>query len=127
MQRRLYAMASGEYCDMTNVLTKIDPQPPRGIKYMLGDESWLPMDRRSPRRLHCEEWGNLGPMELDPSIKPNAAGFRVRSTEFIAPPGARGFTNIQGVYYWTDTDCWQQMDEYEYQNFGGVDRTAGQH
>lgn len=86
------------------VLSMIMPQPPRGIKYMLGAESWLPLDQQSPRRLECEEWGNLGPAELDPEIKPNKAGFRVRSTTIRAPPGAVGFTNIDGVYYWTDTD-----------------------
>ncbi len=76
---------------------------------MLGGESWLPADRQSPRRLHCEEWGNLGPMELVPTIKPNKVGFRVRSTEFLAPPGTLGFTQIDGVYYWTDTSVWDQM------------------
>jgi len=87
-----------------NILGKIEPQPPPGIKYMLGDESWMPVEKRSPRRLHCEEWGNLGPMELDPAIKPNKAGFRVRQSEFPAPDGAVGFTNVDGVYYWTNTD-----------------------
>ncbi len=87
------------------VLGRIDPQPPNGIKYMLGDESWImDVSHRSPRRLHCEEWGNLGPLEINPEIKPNKAGFRVRSTEFVAPAGARGFTQIDGVYYWTDRD-----------------------
>lgn len=88
-----------------NVLGKIEPQPPKGIKYMLGGETWMPEAIRSPFRLHCEEWGNLGPMELDAEIKPNKAGFRVRSTEFMAPPGAIGFKEIDGVYYWTDVDC----------------------
>jgi len=87
-----------------NLLGKIEPQPPRGIKYMLGDEAWMPQSERSPLRLSCEEWGNLGPMELDPTIGPNKAGFRVRSTEIPAPPGALGFTKIDGVYYWTDRD-----------------------
>lgn len=87
------------------VLSRIEPQPPMGIKYMLGDESWIAdVCQRSPRRLHCEEWGNLGPMEMNPEIKPNAAGFRVRSTDFVAPAGARGFTKIDGVYFWTDQD-----------------------
>jgi hypothetical protein len=66
---------------------------------------------RSLIRLHCEEWGNLGPLELDREIKPNKAGFRVRCTTFIAPAGVHGFTEIDGVYYWTDMDVWQQMDE----------------
>lgn len=48
--------------------------------------------------------GNLGPMELNPEIKDNGHGFRVRSSDFLAPPGAIGFTSIDGVYYWTDTD-----------------------
>jgi hypothetical protein len=54
-------------------------------------------------------------MELNPEIKPNKAGFRVRSTEFTPPPGARGFTKVGGIYYWTDTDVWQQMDEQKVQ------------
>ena len=88
------------------ILTKIEPQPPQGIKYMLGGESWLPADKQTPMRLHCEEWGNLGPMELDPSIQDNGHGFRVRSTYLPAPPGAIGFTEVDGVYFWTDTDCY---------------------
>lgn len=89
------------------ILDRIEPQPPRGIKYMLGDESWIEdVAQRSQRRLRCEEWGNLGPMELNPDIKPNAAGFRVRTSERIAPPGARGFTKIDGVYHWTD-EAWE--------------------
>lgn len=93
------------------ILQKIEPQPPRGIKYMLGGESWLPPGERKPYRLHCEEWGNLGPMELNPEIKPNAAGFRVRTTDFLAPEGAIGFTKIDGEYYWTDTDCFGRTAE----------------
>ena len=91
------------------VLSRIDPQPPRGIKYMLGDESWLPQEQRSPIRLECEEWGHLGPMVLDASIPPNAAGFRVRATTIPAPEGAKGFTRIDGVYYWTDMSVWDRM------------------
>lgn len=86
------------------ILGRIDPQPPPGIKYMLGNETWLPVAGRTPLNLHCEEWGNLGPMELDPEIKPNRAGFRVRCTTIPAPDGARGFAKIDGVYYWTDID-----------------------
>ncbi len=86
------------------VLGQIDPQPPKGIKYMLGNEPWLPAHDRGLIRLHCEEWGNLGPMELNTEIKHNKAGFRVRLTSIIAPPGAHGFTEIEGVYYWTDMD-----------------------
>ena len=84
------------------ILGRIEPQPPPGIKYMLGDESWMPVEKRSPIRLECEEWANLGPMVLDASIPPNAAGFRVRSTTILAPEGAKGFTKIDGVYFWTD-------------------------
>lgn len=86
--------------------TRIEPQPPKGIKYMLGDETWLPIAKRSPLRLLCEEWGNLGPMELNAEIKPNKAGFRVRVTEILAPEGALGFTDVDGVYFWTDTDMY---------------------
>lgn len=89
-----------------SILSRIEPQPPPGIKYMLGDETWMPSNQRTPLRLHCEEWGNLGPMELDPEIKPNAAGLRVRCTTLLAPDGALGFTEIAGVYYWIDTDMY---------------------
>lgn len=89
------------------LLAPIDPQPPGGIKYMLGGETWLPPEKQSPVRLHCEEWGNLGPMELNPEIKPNKVGFRVRSTDFLAPPGALGFTKQNGIYYWIDAEYWK--------------------
>lgn len=90
------------------ILDRIEPQPPPGIKYMLGDESWLPPEQRAPLRLHCEEWGNLGPMELNPDIKPNKVGFRVRTTTIQAPAGARGFEKVDGVYYWTDHAWWDR-------------------
>jgi hypothetical protein len=83
------------------VFSRIEPQPPPGIKYMLGGESWMQDVDRSPVRLFCEEWGSLGPMELDPEIRPNKAGFRVRHTEILAPAGAIGFARVDGVYYWT--------------------------
>jgi len=86
------------------ILGKIEPQPPKGIMYMLGGETWMPKEKRSPVRLLCEEWGNMGPLELRPDIQPNKAGFRVRLTEIIAPPGALGFTDVDGIYFWTDTD-----------------------
>lgn len=99
------------------VISKIHPQPPKGIKYMLGGESWMTPEDRTPVRLHCEEWGNLGPMELNPEIKPNKAGYRVRSTDFPAPDGACGFTQIDGEYFWTDTDqfgrTWAERFETE--------------
>lgn len=87
-----------------NILCRIDPKPPAGIKYMLGGESWLDKDSRSPRRLCCEEWGNLGPLELDSSIPENLAGFRVRITDIPAPTGAMGLEEINGTYFWTDVD-----------------------
>lgn len=87
-----------------HLLGKIEPRPPAGIKYMLGDESWLPVERRTARRLHCEEWGNLGPMELAAEIPPNKAGLRVRTSSILAPEGALGFTQYGDDYYWTDTD-----------------------
>lgn len=95
---------AGARNETMKVISKIEPQPPQGIKYMLGGESWLPTDQQKPIRLHCEEWGNLGPMELDPEIKPNKAGFRVRGTDFLAPEGAIGFTSIDDKYFWTGTD-----------------------
>ena len=93
------------------ILSRIEPQPPMCIKYMLGGETWLQPADRSPLRMHCEEWGNLGPMELDHGIQDNGHGFRVRSTDILAPPGAYGFTRIDGIYYWTDTDMYGRTPE----------------
>jgi hypothetical protein len=93
------------------IIGRMGPQPPKGIKYMLGGESWLPADKQTPIRMHCEEWGHLGPMVLDATIPPNAAGFRVRSTDFPAPEGAHGFTDIDGVYYWTREDNYELAKE----------------
>lgn len=86
------------------LLSKIEPQPPKGIKYMLGGESWMDAEKRGAIRLVCEEWGNLGPLEIDPEIQDNGHGLRVRLTELTAPDGALGFTNVDGVHFWTDTD-----------------------
>lgn len=104
-----------------NILGKIEPQPPQGIKYMLGDETWLPRNQRQPRRLHCEEWGNLGPMEMNPEIQPNSAGFRVRTTSIPAPEGALGFTEVDDIYYWTDTDEYGRDAAARQQQEGGGD------
>jgi hypothetical protein len=93
------------------VVCRVEPQPPSGIKYMLGGETWLPEVERSPVRMLCEEWGNLGPMELRPDIGPNAAGLRVRTTEIPAPAGCFGFTAIDGVYYWTAADMYGRSAE----------------
>lgn len=81
-------------------LAVIEPQPPAGIKYMLGAESWLKPENKTPIRLCCEEWGNLGPLGLDGEIKPNKAGFRVKCLELLAPENASGYDLIDGVYYW---------------------------
>ena len=82
------------------VLGRIDPQPPpQAIRYMVGDETWLRPEDGTPRRMICEEWGNLGP-----DIKPNRMGLRVRLTEIPAPLGALGFIERDGVIFWTDTD-----------------------
>jgi hypothetical protein len=82
------------------LICQIIPQPPGGIKYMLGAESWKPVAEQSPRRLVCEEWGNMGPLELRPDIQDNGHGFRVRVTEFAAPPEANSFTEVDGAYWW---------------------------
>lgn len=104
------------------ILSKIEPQPPKGIKYMLGGESWLPADKQTPIRLHCEEWGNMGPLELNPKIHDNGHGFRVRSTCFHAPDGAIGYAEIYGVYYWTDTDCYgRKFNERQDAQVLGID------
>jgi len=92
---------------LSDLLAVIEPQPPKGIRYILGGETWLPKEKQSPVRLHCEEWGNLGPMELDPEIKQNKAGFRVRSSDFLAPEGAHGYTQVDGIYYWTKSSCYE--------------------
>lgn len=89
---------AGEGCMM--VIGEVEPQPVGGIIYMLGDEGWLPPEQRTPRRLFCEQWGNLGPLELDPSIAPNVAGFRVRTSEIQAPDGATDVAKIDGKYFW---------------------------
>ena len=88
------------------LLGKIEPQPPLGISYMIGGETWKQPEDRSPLRLIVEEWGNLGPMELRPEIKPNKAGFRVRHIEIAAPDGALGFSREPDGVYWTDVDMW---------------------
>lgn len=90
-----------------HLLGRIQPQPPTGIKYCVGGESWLAPWHRTPVRLVCEEWGHLGPMVLDQTIQPNKVGFRVRTTEIPAPNGAHWFTLIDGVYYWTLETVWQ--------------------
>ena len=92
-------------------LSAIVPQPPQGIKYMLGAEEWMPKEKQTPRRMICEEWGNLGPMELSAEIPKNKAGFRVRVTTIPAPDGALGFTDVGGVYYWTDEDSYGRTVE----------------
>lgn len=92
------------------LLERIEPQPPMGIKYCVGGQSWLSPEDRDPIRLVCEEWGHLGPVEIDPDIKPNKAGFRVRITEIPAPEGARWFTKIDGVYYWTTESVWDTRE-----------------
>lgn len=93
------------------LLGPIDPQPPKGIKYVIGGESWLPPEDRTPRRLICEEWGNLGLLVLDPAIEPNTVGLRVRTSEILAPEGANWFHEVDGVYYWTKETCWELMGE----------------
>ena len=93
-----------------NNLGRIEPQPPKGISYMLGNESWLPAHERGLICLHVEEWGNLGPLELNREIKPNKAGFRVRCTTIIAPAGVHGSIDVDGVRYWTDKDVWTSTE-----------------
>lgn len=45
----------------TKTMTRrsLSRQPPKecGIHYMLGDESWMPKDKRTPLRNHWEAWG----------------------------------------------------------------------
>lgn len=79
----------------------MDPQPPIGaIRYTLGNECWLPVPERTPLRLCCEEWGNLGPLGLDRSIPKNKAGFRVRVTEILAPSSDAQAKCLDGVWGW---------------------------
>ncbi|WP_372356943.1 hypothetical protein ACCP99_08085 [Xanthomonas sp. NCPPB 3443] len=86
------------------IISKIEPQPPEGLKYMIGGESWLPPEDRTPIRLVCEEWGNLGPAELNSEIQPNKPGLRVRATEIAAPIEALGYVRVSGIYFWTNWD-----------------------
>jgi hypothetical protein len=86
------------------LIAKIEPQPPKGIRYMLGGQEWLAPEDRDPFRLVVEEWGNLGPLELRPDVPDNGHGLRVRLTEFAAPAGVIGFAEIDGELWWTDTD-----------------------
>ena len=51
-----------------------------------------------------------------PDIKPNKAGLRVRCTEIIAPSGARGYTRVGGVYYWTRLTQYEQYLKMETSN-----------
>jgi len=78
--------------ESNDLLSVIEPQPPQGIKYMVGGESWMDEKDQSPIRLNCEEWGH----------------FRVRCTEIIAPENARGFTKVDGIYYWTRSSVWDK-------------------
>ncbi|WP_284076355.1 hypothetical protein [Herbaspirillum aquaticum] len=91
-----------------NIIAGVYPQPPESaqIMYMLGGEEWLAKENRSPIRILCETWGNLGPLELNREIPPDKAGFRVKHDEILAPDGCIGFKQIDGKYYWTDTDCY---------------------
>jgi hypothetical protein len=110
------------------ILSKIEPQPPQGIKYMIGGEPWLPAEKQTPIHLHCEEWGNLGPAELNREIPKNAAGFRVRCTSIPAPAGAIGFKEVDGVYYWTDTDCYGRTETDASASCAGLSAgTTGEH
>lgn len=90
-------------------LGAVTPTPPKGIRYVVGGESWKDPADRSPVRLIIEEWGNLGPMEMNPEIKPNAAGFRVRVTEILAPDGARGVEEVNGVLHWSIRDTYGNL------------------
>ncbi|PVX84315.1 hypothetical protein [Paraburkholderia unamae] len=92
------------------LIAKIEPQPPKGIAYMLGGETWLPIEKREPVRLAVEEWGNMGPLELRPDVPDNGHGFRVRMTYFPAPDGAIGFTDVDGELWWTDTDMFGRTE-----------------
>jgi len=62
---------------------RVAPQPPAecGINYMLGNESWLPVDRRTPVRRTFEAWGGdlfknkpekalCGAFEIKPRYQP---------------------------------------------------------
>jgi hypothetical protein len=89
-------------------LKRIEPQPPDcSIKYMIGDETWLPAEQRTPLRLVCEEWGSLGHMLIDATIPRNKAGFDLRVTEIPAPEGARHCAKVDGSWFWTDATPWE--------------------
>ena len=93
------------------ILGKIEPQPVGQINYIIGNETWLKPDERTPVRLVSENWGNLGCLELNPEILPNKSGMRVKVDYHYAPEGAIGHTKVDGIYYWTDTDCYGRTKE----------------
>lgn len=69
----------------TQTRRALKPQPPAecSIHYMLGNESWLPADERTPLRHHWEAWG--GPLYEARPAKALAGSFEVR-----CPYGAPG-------------------------------------
>ena len=105
-------------------LGAVTPVPPKGIRYVIGGESWKDPADRTPVRLIVEEWGNLGPMEMNPEIKPNAAGFRVRVTEILAPAGARGVEEVNGVLHWSIRDTYGNLPSPNNPVRDGEDRAS---
>jgi hypothetical protein len=83
---------------MNTILAPLDPQPPKGMKYVLGGESWKDPADRSPIRLVVEEWGVDGCW--------TKGGFNCRVTEFLAPPGARGIEEKDGMLHWSTRDSY---------------------
>lgn len=86
-------------------IARVDPQPPRGIHYVIGGESWLDPQDRTPVRLVIEEWGIPGCY--------TKVGFNVRATEIVAPPGVYGVERgDDGVLYWSRRDCFGRLREH---------------
>ncbi len=74
--------------NMVDNLIKIIPQPPKGIKYMVGHQSWLPKEKQTQRILVTEMWG------IRPTI--GLCGH----VQITAPDGYEDYVELSGIYYW---------------------------
>jgi len=88
----------------------LKPQPPTecSIRYMLGNESWLPADERTPLRHHWEAWG--GPLYQQRPEKALAGYFEVRMRY---APGDRLWVRESGVQLGNAVDGGGGRDGYE--------------
>lgn len=82
-------------------LGAVTPTPPKGIRYMVGGESWKDPADRTPVRLIVEEWGVPGCW--------TKGGFNCRTTEILAPVGANGVEEVNGVLHWSIRDAYGNL------------------